>query len=82
MSEKRKQELINDTVLPYSEKAPTSKEVHNAKENENIYNLKKEYDSHLIDRNLVVHFEPNSFETEQFKILRTNLFYSRSKKIP
>ena len=40
------------------------------------------YDNNNIDRNLIVHLQPNSFEAEQFKILRTNLLFPSSGKSP
>lgn len=40
------------------------------------------YDSNNIDRNLIVHLQPDSFEAEQFKILRTNLLFPSSGKSP
>jgi len=40
------------------------------------------YDNNNIDKNLVVHLQPNSFEAEQFKILRTNLLFPSSGKSP
>ena len=36
------------------------------------------YDENKIDKNLIVHLRPNSFEAEQFKILRTNLLFPSS----
>ena len=40
------------------------------------------YDENKIDKNLIVHLRPNSFEAEQFKILRTNLLYPSSGRSP
>ncbi len=40
------------------------------------------YDENKIDQNLIVHLRPNSFEAEQFKILRTNLLFPSSGRSP
>jgi protein-tyrosine kinase len=40
------------------------------------------YDENAIDKNLVSHFAPQSFEAEQFKILRTHIFFPLSGKVP
>jgi len=40
------------------------------------------YDSSKIDRNLITLLNPQSFESEQFKILRTNLLFPASGKPP
>ena len=40
------------------------------------------YDENKIDKNLIVHLRPNSFEAEQFKILRTNLLFPSSGRSP
>jgi protein-tyrosine kinase len=40
------------------------------------------YDKNAIDKNLVSLFRPDSFEAEQFKILRTNLLFPTSGQSP
>jgi protein-tyrosine kinase len=40
------------------------------------------YDDHAIDKKLVSFFQPQSFEAEQFKILRTNLLYPVAGNAP
>jgi protein-tyrosine kinase len=40
------------------------------------------YDENAIDKNLVSYFAPQSFEAEQFKILRTHIFFPLSGKVP
>jgi len=40
------------------------------------------YDQNRIDKNLIVHLKPNSFEAEQFRILRTNLLFPSSGRSP
>jgi protein-tyrosine kinase len=40
------------------------------------------YDENCIDENLVVLLKPQSFESEQFKILRTNLLFPSTGKSP
>jgi len=40
------------------------------------------YDENLIDKNMVTLLNPQSFEAEQFKILRTNLLFPASGKSP
>ncbi len=40
------------------------------------------YDKNAIDKNLVSLFNPESFEAEQFKILRTNLLFPTSGESP
>ncbi len=40
------------------------------------------YDKNALDKNLVSLFNPESFEAEQFKILRTNLLFPVSGKTP
>lgn len=40
------------------------------------------YDENEIDRNLVALLNPKSYESEQFKILRTHIFFPLSGKIP
>lgn len=40
------------------------------------------YDENAIDKNLVSHLAPQSFEAEQFKILRTHIFFPLSGKVP
>jgi len=43
---------------------------------------KVSYDSNNIDKNLVALLNPQSFEAEQFKMLRTNLLFPASGKAP
>jgi len=40
------------------------------------------YDDHRIDKNMVTLLKPQSFEAEQFKILRTNLLFPSSGRSP
>lgn len=40
------------------------------------------YDENAISKNLITLFKPQSFETEQFKVLRTYIFFPLSGKIP
>lgn len=40
------------------------------------------YNENKIDKNLIVHLKPNSFEAEQFRILRTNLLFPSSGRSP
>jgi protein-tyrosine kinase len=40
------------------------------------------YDENVLDKNLVSYLNPRSFEAEQFKILRTHIFFPLSGKIP
>lgn len=51
---------------------------------EEVINLNSEilYDEKKIDKNLVSYLNPQSFEAEQFKILRTHIFFPLAGKIP
>ncbi len=40
------------------------------------------YDDNHIDKNMVTLLKPQSFEAEQFKILRTNLLFPSSGRSP
>jgi exopolysaccharide/PEP-CTERM locus tyrosine autokinase len=57
-------------------------EVEPAPENKVVKRSRRIFESKAIDNNLVTLLDPLSHEAEQFKMLRTNLFYPVSGKVP
>lgn len=74
---------INRKSSAYSYETP--KKVEKEKQQERTASLIKDevlYRGNNIDKNLVALLKPQSFETEQFKILRTNLLFPASGRSP
>jgi protein-tyrosine kinase len=63
-------------------KPQIAEEENQAKQVSGISAAKILYDENAIDKNLVSHLAPQSFEAEQFKILRTHIFFPLSGKVP
>jgi protein-tyrosine kinase len=74
---------INRKSTTYSYETP--KKVEKERQQERTASLSKDevfYQVDNIDKNLVSLLKPQSFETEQFKILRTNLLFPTSGRSP
>jgi protein-tyrosine kinase len=87
--DKKPIDLAESMVVENEEKAVSVKTKQQVTPEENLVKLSSEtsaakilYDENAIDKNLVSYFKPQSFEAEQFKILRTHIFFPLSGKIP
>jgi len=76
--------LYRDVKVPGVSGNPLKK-VENLKQADKAASIMKTnvlYDDNHIDKNMVTLLKPQSFEAEQFKILRTNLLFPSSGKSP
>ena len=76
--------LYRDVKVPRGSENPL-KTVENLKQADKAASIVKTdvlYDDNHIDKNMVTLLKPQSFEAEQFKILRTNLLFPSSGKSP
>ncbi len=76
--------LYRDVKAPGVSENPL-KTVENLKQADKAASIVKTdvlYDDNHIDKNMVTLLKPQSFEAEQFKILRTNLLFPSSGKSP
>ena len=76
--------LYRDVKVPDISGTPL-KTVENLKQEDKVTSVVKAgvlYDDNHIDKNMVTLLKPQSFEAEQFKILRTNLLFPSSGRSP
>jgi protein-tyrosine kinase len=76
VSEKEHRAVINESSVKESE-TPTS-----TSKSFRLGNTEALYDEGAIDSNLISLLQPDSFEAEKFKILRTQIFFPLSGEVP
>jgi exopolysaccharide/PEP-CTERM locus tyrosine autokinase len=74
--------LKDRLTTPVSDEPGTAVHAEPEKKTISVITASATYKPEAIDKNLVSLFDPQSYEAEQFKILRTNLLYPVSGKIP
>jgi exopolysaccharide/PEP-CTERM locus tyrosine autokinase len=81
--EEKTRDIIHDlTTVAKGQKDIESPAIAPPQKNFKLGKAPAKYSSRAIDKDLVALMNPHSFEAEQFKILRTNLLFPESGKMP